>query len=220
MKRKVMWLLLGIWAIALIGSPVLAQPMFRAIERRPYLNQNFNRRINISNRPLIDLKRPGFRNFTKCEGLRGYMIRSYSSRTFTAQARLTRLGLYKGSLDGILGLETKEAIKEFQRSRGLKPDGIIGPRTMKALEEDSAGDTISRSEDEDKGKGEDEGLKFNKELRVYCFPQISNPCGKCYIGTLSCQKSSLIINSCLGEFQSTDPCKKCYIGTETCQMNR
>ena len=37
-------------------------------------------------------------------------------------------------VDGIFGSETRSAVQDFQRSRGLDPDGIIGPLTMGALD--------------------------------------------------------------------------------------
>lgn len=35
--------------------------------------------------------------------------------------------------DGIFGAITEEAVKDFQRSKGLTPDGIVGPKTWSAL---------------------------------------------------------------------------------------
>lgn len=37
------------------------------------------------------------------------------------------------SVDGICGYETEAAIKKFQKSKGLKPDGAVGLNTWKAL---------------------------------------------------------------------------------------
>ena len=51
-----------------------------------------------------------------------------------AQKQLYKLGLYIGDIDGILGIETKNAIKEFQKLSGLVVDGILGPKTKSALE--------------------------------------------------------------------------------------
>jgi murein L,D-transpeptidase YcbB/YkuD len=42
------------------------------------------------------------------------------------QARLGELGLDPGPADGVYGPRTAAAIKEFQASRGLPPDGRIG----------------------------------------------------------------------------------------------
>ncbi len=41
----------------------------------------------------------------------------------------------KQGADGIFGAETESAVKEFQRRKGLKPDGIVGPRTIEMLEQ-------------------------------------------------------------------------------------
>lgn len=53
-----------------------------------------------------------------------------------AQEKLkTSYPLYAGRLvvDGINGPATKAAVKEFQRRSGLVADGIIGPKTLRAL---------------------------------------------------------------------------------------
>ena len=51
----------------------------------------------------------------------------------TIQTKLKNWGYYKGSIDGIFGAKTKEAVKYFQRKNGLKVDGIVGNQTLKAL---------------------------------------------------------------------------------------
>lgn len=51
----------------------------------------------------------------------------------TIQTKLKRWGYYKGSVDGIYGAKTKEAVKYFQRKNGLKVDGIVGDKTLQAL---------------------------------------------------------------------------------------
>ena len=52
------------------------------------------------------------------------------------QERLTRCG-HAVTLDGIFGLETLEAVREFQTQRRLRLDGICGPETWGALIESS-----------------------------------------------------------------------------------
>ncbi len=49
------------------------------------------------------------------------------------QRRLKEWGYYKGSVDGIYGKQTVEAVKYFQRKNGLKVDGIAGRATYVAL---------------------------------------------------------------------------------------
>lgn len=49
------------------------------------------------------------------------------------QTRLKRWGYYTGSIDGIYGSGTQEAVKRFQRKNGLSVDGIVGRQTAAAL---------------------------------------------------------------------------------------
>ena len=60
--------------------------------------------------------------------------KSESTEILKVQKRLSELGLYSGEIDGINGSRTKNAIKNFQNKAGLTPDGIIGPKTLSALE--------------------------------------------------------------------------------------
>jgi peptidoglycan hydrolase-like protein with peptidoglycan-binding domain len=49
------------------------------------------------------------------------------------QIALYRHGFYKGSIDGVSGPLTKDAIRRFQKAKGLKPDGVVGKRTRAAF---------------------------------------------------------------------------------------
>jgi His-Xaa-Ser repeat protein HxsA len=49
------------------------------------------------------------------------------------QLALTRLGLYKGKVDGNLTEESKEALKQFQTVKGIKPNGLMTTDTLNAL---------------------------------------------------------------------------------------
>ena len=49
------------------------------------------------------------------------------------QRRLKEWGYYNGSVDGVYGKQTVEAVKYFQRKNGLTPDGIAGRSTFEAL---------------------------------------------------------------------------------------
>lgn len=50
------------------------------------------------------------------------------------QAKLQRLGYYRGSLDGNFGPGTSNAVINFQIDRGLEADGIAGLVTLQALQ--------------------------------------------------------------------------------------
>lgn len=49
------------------------------------------------------------------------------------QARLADLGYKPGPIDGIRGRRTIAAIMVFQRDKGLRPDGLVGPDTHAKL---------------------------------------------------------------------------------------
>ena len=49
------------------------------------------------------------------------------------QLALKNAGFYQGSVDGKMGPQTHDAIKEFQRVHGLKDDGVVGKLTWAKL---------------------------------------------------------------------------------------
>lgn len=49
------------------------------------------------------------------------------------QTLLTNLGYDLGVVDGIFGRKTTLAVKKFQKDKGLKADGVVGPLTWDAL---------------------------------------------------------------------------------------
>jgi N-acetylmuramoyl-L-alanine amidase len=51
----------------------------------------------------------------------------------TLQSRLIDMGFNPGRVDGIYGLITEKAVKEFQKSVGVTIDGICGPGTVMSL---------------------------------------------------------------------------------------
>lgn len=51
------------------------------------------------------------------------------------QEGLKKLGFYKGKVDGLMGPQTRNAIKAFQNKAGLVVDGIPGTLTMEKLNE-------------------------------------------------------------------------------------
>jgi len=49
------------------------------------------------------------------------------------QSALKAAGVYTGRVDGKIGAGTKAAIVEFQKSHGLKADGVLGKKTWEEL---------------------------------------------------------------------------------------
>ena len=56
-----------------------------------------------------------------------------------AQDDLNTLGFRTGGLDGVFGAQTETAVRNYQRSRGLAVDGIIGCNTWRSLQENVVG---------------------------------------------------------------------------------
>jgi peptidoglycan hydrolase-like protein with peptidoglycan-binding domain len=50
-----------------------------------------------------------------------------------AQLELRNMGLYQGSLDGIVGPETKRALGQFQKNSGLHETATLDQQTLDAL---------------------------------------------------------------------------------------
>ena len=62
------------------------------------------------------------------------------------QSKLKNWGYYDGTVDGIFGSRTAEAVKYFQRKNGLTADGIVGPATLRALGMTTGGGSGSSSQ--------------------------------------------------------------------------
>ena len=62
-----------------------------------------------------------------------YVLSKYGSRGTEVrqiQTKLKQLDYYKGSVDGIFGTQTKNAVIAFQKNCGITADGIAGPKTL------------------------------------------------------------------------------------------
>ena len=68
---------------------------------------------------------------TTIEALSKYGSRG--SEVTQIQTKLKAWGYYTGSIDGIYGTKTLNAVKYFQRKNGLTADGIAGPKTLAAM---------------------------------------------------------------------------------------
>ena len=50
------------------------------------------------------------------------------------QHRLARAGFYHGSVDGVMGPETRHAIRAYERSHNLRVDGAIDDRLLDTMD--------------------------------------------------------------------------------------
>lgn len=86
----------------------------------------------------------------KTDNTSEFVLSKYGSRgneVRQIQSKLKQLGFYKGSIDGIYGTNTQKAVISFQKSCGLKADGIAGPKTLLYLGLDSNNSTALSSND-------------------------------------------------------------------------
>ena len=60
-------------------------------------------------------------------------IGSSGQEVTNIQTRLKQWGFYTGSVDGVYGQKTADAVKSFQRSNGLTADGIAGAATLEKI---------------------------------------------------------------------------------------
>lgn len=51
------------------------------------------------------------------------------------QIALNYLGYVVGPVDGIFGEQTQEAVRKFQMDMGIGNDGVVGPQTLRAIDE-------------------------------------------------------------------------------------
>jgi putative peptidoglycan binding protein len=50
------------------------------------------------------------------------------------QGRLASAGYYRGPIDGVMGPQTRRAIRAYERARGLRVDGIIDERLLSTMD--------------------------------------------------------------------------------------
>lgn len=72
---------------------------------------------------------------TGAERNKGYIFGVYKKDLTKKeiQSALKSAGFYSGTIDGVIGKNTKNAVKEFQKANGLKADGKVGKKTKSLL---------------------------------------------------------------------------------------
>lgn len=61
------------------------------------------------------------------------------------QTKLKDWGYYKGSVDGVYGSKTRQAVIDFQKKNGLTADGVAGTKTLSAIGISSSSKSNSQS---------------------------------------------------------------------------
>ena len=91
------------------------------------LNQATVAALGIDPAVLLGLQR----NYTQAVPPPPNTLQAASVRT--VQERLRTLGFYNGSIDGIWGGSTQNAVQQFQQNRGLQPNGQLNEATVTAM---------------------------------------------------------------------------------------
>jgi peptidoglycan hydrolase-like protein with peptidoglycan-binding domain len=55
----------------------------------------------------------------------------------TAQRALASLGFDPGPADGLVGLKTRDALRAWQKARGLTADGYLSPAMVQKLKSEA-----------------------------------------------------------------------------------
>lgn len=82
-----------------------------------------------------------------------------------AQSCLIKAGLKPGSIDGILGAQTREAIKSFQKRNGLKPTGYMDENTWLKLSTHKPKKAVSLSTIPSSDKTKDKAARLSLEKK-------------------------------------------------------
>lgn len=101
------------------------------------------------------------------QGSRGEAVR-------TIQTKLKRWGYYSGTVDGVYGAKTVEAVKYFQRQNGLTADGICGAKTLAALGMSTSG-----------GSGSSASASRNDDFTLLCRMISAEARGEPYTGQVA-----------------------------------
>jgi hypothetical protein len=63
-----------------------------------------------------------------------YGTKYWSNLAMSVQTKLAQRGYYHGSIDGVLGPSSQQAIKAFQAAKGMRVTGRIDPKLLKSLD--------------------------------------------------------------------------------------
>lgn len=91
------------------------------------------------------------------------------------QSILKEKGYYDGTIDGIFGNGTKNAVISYQKENGLSADGIAGPKTLQSLGIDA----------EDKSSSNNDGEFSNSDVQLLARIISAEARGEPYTGQVA-----------------------------------
>ena len=103
---------------------------------------------------------------------------SQGSEVRQIQTRLKNWGYYQGSVDGVYGTATKNAVVYFQKKNGLSADGVAGTATLKAL-------GISSSSSSSGGSGGGAGGYSSSDVNLLARVISAEARGEPYVGQVA-----------------------------------
>ena len=152
MKTKRMFCLIGLAALSLTGtvasaamhaSPMMSRPaMTRPAPhfapstmtgRHRFFNDRFHRFHN--NRTFIFVDTFGFPFFYPYAyyGYSDYRYGYGNATVVEVQRRLARAGYYHGAIDGIMGPQTRRAIRAYERDHNMPAYGVIDGQRLTTM---------------------------------------------------------------------------------------
>jgi peptidoglycan hydrolase-like protein with peptidoglycan-binding domain len=124
-------------------------------------------------------------NSTSTSGMSGGRSSASSDNVRQAQEALQDQGLYKGQVDGKMGPQTKQAITQFQKQKGLKQTAQLDQPTMNDLRNgsmsgsDNSSSSPNSSPSDNSGSGANPGMGGNGPATTQTNPggqnRSSNP---------------------------------------------
>ena len=100
------------------------------------------------------------------------------------QRRLKQWGYYNGSVDGVYGTKTIEAVKKFQRKNGLTADGICGKSTYVALGMNESANALGGNSQSSGNKGNSSNYT-NSDLYLLAKCIYAEARGESYTGQVA-----------------------------------
>lgn len=98
------------------------------------------------------------------------------------QRRLKAWGYYDGSVDGVYGKATVEAVKKFQKKNGLTADGIAGKSTFAAL---GMNDSVKALEGDNSGSQSGNSNYTSSDLYLLAKTIYAEARGESYTGQVA-----------------------------------